>query len=533
MNGMCERFSEVAKICPERPRVKGNAYCLIDKSLRIALAFMFAFSSIFFAAPASAQSVLEIFDINTKEAPKVRLYFSARAAKGDPIAGLKAENIKLLIDADEPPLSSKTLRAFKEGDQPVAVVVVFPVAKDYIEEFFGIRTNLSGFVRNFRPVDWVGAVAYDSKAQQYPAVTGADISGLADTIQNLTETDVIEPNMFSSLPTAINVLKQVEGVKLKYIVLVSNAEGAMVAVDAEATKRIQDFQKRAKDEDIRSLVIGYTPDGPDTLTYRKWLQQLSLGGYYEATRIDELPTQLNVVYDRIFQQYILDVEVNLEEDYWLEEGKYNFTVLAKVGSQELKGTDKAPWPALDKSYAWLVWLIVGIVAGLLVLFLIIMIIIKVARRKREQPEPGVMMMGGEAAQQEYNCEVCGKPIPSQLFGFEGEFCLVGGVPDCPYYAMPDQGKLQITRGPLADCTFFIKKEVTTVGSMIESDVALVDKSVSKKHAAIKVDEAKRYELRDFESTNGTYVNQEKVQRKFLKDGDTLRFGGVEVLFKLK
>ena len=99
--------------------------------------------------------------------------------------------------------------------------------------------------------------------------------------------------------------------------------------------------------------------------------------------------------------------------------------------------------------------------------------------------------------------------------------------------MPDRGKVQITKGPMADTTFFIKKDMTTIGSYPENDIFLADKSVSRKHAAIKTDEGKRYEIRDFGSSNGLYINNEKIQRKFLKDGDLIRFGTVETVFKLK
>ncbi len=75
--------------------------------------------------------------------------------------------------------------------------------------------------------------------------------------------------------------------------------------------------------------------------------------------------------------------------------------------------------------------------------------------------------------------------------------------------------------------------MTTIGSYPENDIYLADKSVSRKHAAIKTDEGKRYEIRDFGSSNGLYINNEKTERKFLKDGDLIRFGTVETVFKLK
>ena len=488
---------------------------------------------------ASAQSSLEILDIDTKEAPHVQIYFSARQSDQKPITGLKTENITLLIDGEEPPIAEKSLDEFKKGDRPVAVVVVFPIAKDYIEEFFGIRTNVAGFLRQFRDVDWVGAVAYDTTAQVVGPgmVTGADRMAVVDTIQSLNNSEAIEPNLFGALPPAINLLKNLEGVDQKYIILVTNAEGAVVGDDKEALKRIQAFQQAVKETGVRPLVVGYTPDGPESLTYRRWLQQLSIGGgtYQEATAIDELPLQLNIVLDQIFKQYILDVVIDLEGDYWLEEGKYPFTVTAKLGSQELKATDKAAWPAIEKDRSWIIWLIVSILGGLVMLILLIVIIKKARNRKRVrvEEEMAVVMVEQQKQEQDYTCEVCNKVIPKQLYGFRYEFCMTGGLPDCPYYQMPDQGKLIVNKGPLADVTFFIKEEITTVGSTIENAVALVDNSVSKRHAAIKMDDANRYELRDFGSTNGTYVNDNQVQRVFLKDGDEIRFGTVEISFKLK
>ena len=86
---------------------------------------------------------------------------------------------------------------------------------------------------------------------------------------------------------------------------------------------------------------------------------------------------------------------------------------------------------------------------------------------------------------------------------------------------------------MADTTFFIKKEVTTIGSNADNDIYLSDKSVSRKHAAIKADDGMRYEIRDFGSSNGIYINGEKIDRKFLKDGDIIRFGMIETVCRLK
>ena len=40
-------------------------------------------------------------------------------------------------------------------------------------------------------------------------------------------------------------------------------------------------------------------------------------------------------------------------------------------------------------------------------------------------------------------------------------------------------------------------------------------------------------LADYGSTNGVLVNGQRITKQFLKDGDTLRIGMVELEFKLK
>jgi pSer/pThr/pTyr-binding forkhead associated (FHA) protein len=43
----------------------------------------------------------------------------------------------------------------------------------------------------------------------------------------------------------------------------------------------------------------------------------------------------------------------------------------------------------------------------------------------------------------------------------------------------------------------------------------------------------RYELADFNSTSGTWVNGRKINKQFLKDGDEIRIGNTEMTFTLK
>ena len=72
--------------------------------------------------------------------------------------------------------------------------------------------------------------------------------------------------------------------------------------------------------------------------------------------------------------------------------------------------------------------------------------------------------------------------------------------------------------------------VTTVGTDPMCTIVLNDKFMSSRHAEIKAENGV-WVLRDSGSTNGTYVNNRRVDRTELVDNDVLKFGNALVKFK--
>jgi hypothetical protein len=70
----------------------------------------------------------------------------------------------------------------------------------------------------------------------------------------------------------------------------------------------------------------------------------------------------------------------------------------------------------------------------------------------------------------------------------------------------------------------------TIGRGLNNDIILEDTRVSRHHAQLRY-RARRFWVADLGSTNGTFVNDEQVAERSLRDGDVISLGGLELTFK--
>jgi pSer/pThr/pTyr-binding forkhead associated (FHA) protein len=83
--------------------------------------------------------------------------------------------------------------------------------------------------------------------------------------------------------------------------------------------------------------------------------------------------------------------------------------------------------------------------------------------------------------------------------------------------------LIVRSGPQAGTRFALTGDVTRLGRHPESEIMLDDITVSRRHAVIERT-AEGYVVADAGSLNGTYVNQERIDRAVLHHGDELQVG---------
>ena len=74
------------------------------------------------------------------------------------------------------------------------------------------------------------------------------------------------------------------------------------------------------------------------------------------------------------------------------------------------------------------------------------------------------------------------------------------------------------------------KETFSIGRTPENDLEVKDSLISRKHSSI-VKKGDRYVIYDLGSSNGTFVNREKIEMKVLDPGDIIRIGDTEITYR--
>lgn len=83
------------------------------------------------------------------------------------------------------------------------------------------------------------------------------------------------------------------------------------------------------------------------------------------------------------------------------------------------------------------------------------------------------------------------------------------------------------KGQLLGKLFTLEKGTTVIGRNAEADVPIKDYGVSRKHLEIKVKGEKAI-IKDLGSTNGTFVNNKRITKHVLQDGDRIQISSSTV-----
>lgn len=92
-------------------------------------------------------------------------------------------------------------------------------------------------------------------------------------------------------------------------------------------------------------------------------------------------------------------------------------------------------------------------------------------------------------------------------------------------------RLRTVQGVPRDGVYAVEGK-SRIGRSEESEIVLLDPSVSRAHAVVEVTAGEAV-VRDLGSTNGTFLNGRRVKAESLHDGDELRFGNTRMRFEAR
>ena len=91
--------------------------------------------------------------------------------------------------------------------------------------------------------------------------------------------------------------------------------------------------------------------------------------------------------------------------------------------------------------------------------------------------------------------------------------------------------LAVTRGPGTGQVFELSPtSATSIGRSRANDIQVEDVSVSSQHCRVRPEDG-RFVLHDLKSTNGTLVNERRVSRHILEEGDVIAIGETALQFR--
>lgn len=92
------------------------------------------------------------------------------------------------------------------------------------------------------------------------------------------------------------------------------------------------------------------------------------------------------------------------------------------------------------------------------------------------------------------------------------------------------GWLVVMSGTQKGVDFRIHTGMNNIGAAADNDIVVTDEYLSSRHSMIRYEDG-RYEMIDNGSTNGSFVNEKRINREELIDNDTVRLGRTEMRFK--
>lgn len=394
-------------------------------------------------------------------------------------ARLDVKEVQLEINGKDVQVKAEDHKLFPATKtQTVSVLILADVSdpkrRNTVEVKY--RRSIGEILRNIKPHHQIGLAEFDSEIRVLTPI-GPDINSLQRASQSLKATGQAT-EFYKNILAAIDVLKKSSGDR-KGLIILSDGK------DEDRAYKLEDVVKLAKENNVTVLSLGFLESQQDTpfLQSLKRLADETHGLYFDVSDSSgALPTNL-VAKPLAFVEKGGRITYQLPKLY--ETQKVSLSLGRANGEKIVLISNVAP---LDDRTIWQklfdfvvlnwVWVAAGSLLTVLVISGIVYLIIKRIRKSKPVTYATLVELNGMGTKH------------------------------------------------------VIQQTAIRIGRGSDNDIRLVNDSISSHHAEIHRRREGDFYIVDLASTNGVYVNDEKVHQGELKNNDIIELGEVRLRFGL-
>ena len=440
---------------------------------------------------------------DTDWAPKVHVVISGFQGKMEP------EVFTLSDQEVNPPVTvqAEKVVSYVDSDEPLALVVLIQgnemwmgnTSYDEEEPLEGAYEGLGVALDEFSkagPQESKGALIFYHDTVQIKQPMG-ELGALSGSSLGSQEgfRDNLRVSFLAGIDEAKNLLSNESGYR-RALVVIGEGIGQEEGVGAKLKQR----GKELKELDVEVYTIHYkTPNTVENPGERNMTELEPIESYSAVSR-ENFRAFASRIVKSIGARYYVDFP---GEAFQWDGQAHELVVSVKgkqVGAPEFV-LKQGPKPPPGEGSLWWLWLLLGI-AGVFALLIIVF---------RNRPPRVVEAPVAEEPESTANKTV--------MLG-------VGGDDE----GMPIVGWIVPLTGPNQYQTFKLLQGVTSVGSGEEANIVIDDQFMSAEHASV-VCSPNGFTFNDGGSTNGSFVNEQKVSVHELVDNDVITMGRTEFKFK--
>jgi hypothetical protein len=386
-----------------------------------------------------------------------------------------------------------------------------------------LREGVSGSLDNLNPEDilnigWFGSFDKDS----------VDMSLLSDKFTdrhsyirqqlfriNASEDSLLRSDLYKNILEALNYIgiqKQIPEQKL-FIVLSTSKNNSSFPTSSS------DCISRAKQLNIPVFSVTYLEN--DSVITSNAMTRLSArtGGKNVQAKtqigiINAITDFFNIPLPQSIKESRYDIMFTVGMD--TNPSKAKIDINYRGNRQILIVHDPAAGQIIPEDFKPYLWYSIGILGLVVVLMLFINIFSRKKTRKNDQE------ITSEQTNEANNPAIEAKPTEVISSKVEtSEIKVEKSDKALPVILLSKDGRT---------LTYPIAKELITLGRHESNDICLPEITVTGKHAVIKSKD-NEITIEDLGSTNGTFVNGERIRNRSLKPGDKITLGKVELMLK--